>query len=152
MGRIPASSANSVARVALCADRTDTKVATASTSVPAAVAALAAVDTQSVIGQESKFTGVIEMLVFSLSAGADEEAFLACDRRVQTEFAYQQPGLLRRTTARAQHGGWAVIDIWASAEAADACDARWQADPVAQEFMAFVDSATVRTARFFERD
>ena len=42
-GRIPASSVRSATRAARLADRTDTKVATASTSVPAAVASEAAV-------------------------------------------------------------------------------------------------------------
>jgi hypothetical protein len=71
---------------------------------------------------------------------------------VQADFAYQQPGLLRRTPAPPERWSWAVLDIWSSAEAADACDARWSEDPLAQEFMAFVDAATVRTARFFELD
>lgn len=92
------------------------------------------------------------MLVFDLVDGADVDAFLAADKRVQTDFAYQQPGLLRRTTARADGGSWLVLDLWSSAEAADACDDRWKSDPVAQEFMAFVDPATVRTARFEELD
>jgi hypothetical protein len=95
---------------------------------------------------------VIEMLVFSLADSADEAAFLACDERVQAEFAYQQPGLLRRTTARGHPGSWAVFDIWASVEAADAGDARWNADPLAQEFMSYVDRTTIRSARFFELD
>ena len=90
--------------------------------------------------------------MFNLVEGADEAAFLACDKRVQSDFAYQQPGLLRRTTARGERGSWAVIDIWATPEAADACDARWASDPLAREFMSFVDPATVRTARFFELD
>ena len=95
---------------------------------------------------------MIELLVFSLVEGADEAGFLAADKRVQTEFAYQQPGLLRRTTARGKNDSWAVLDIWSSEQAADECSRRWEGDPVAQEFMAFVDPATVRTARFFELD
>jgi hypothetical protein len=141
----------------------DKKVATARIKVPAAVAASAVVVTQLVIRPngsfgptdhlvESKFSAVIELLVFSLAEGADDEAFLACDKQVQTDFAYQQPGLLRRTTARGARGSWAVIDLWASAAAADACDSRWETDPLAREFMSFVDPATVRTARFFELD
>jgi hypothetical protein len=65
---------------------------------------------------------VIEIMRFRLPPGADEAAFLAADRRVQEEFAYHQPGLLRRTTARGQDGGWIVIDLWRSAADADACD------------------------------
>lgn len=94
---------------------------------------------------------MIEILAFNLVDGTDEEAFILADKRVQAEFAYQQPGLLRRTTARSAGGGWIVIDLWRSAEDADAADAKWVGDPAAAEFMSFVDSSTVRSARYFER-
>jgi len=89
---------------------------------------------------------------FRLPPGADEAAFLAADRRLQEEFAYQQPGLLRRTTARGEDGRWIVIDLWRSAADADACDARWGHDPVAQAFMAQVDRSSVATERYFPLD
>ena len=95
---------------------------------------------------------MIEILAFRLKEGADEAAFLAADKKVQVEFAYQQPGLLRRTTARAEDGNWMVIDIWQTAAHADACDARWGTDEVSSEFMTFVDESTVRSKRFFELD
>jgi len=95
---------------------------------------------------------VIEILRFALRPGADEAAFFAADRRVQTDFAYLQPGLLRRTTARGADGGWVVIDLWRSAGEADACDQRWGNDPAATEFMSYVDRSTVRTERFTTLD
>ena len=95
---------------------------------------------------------MIEILRFALAAGADEAAFLAVDRRVQTEFAYRQPGLLRRTTARGEGGEWIVIDLWRSAGDADACDERWADDPLAASFMSLVDAASVRTERFTPLD
>ncbi|HXQ74976.1 MAG TPA: hypothetical protein VN791_00670 [Acidimicrobiales bacterium] len=61
---------------------------------------------------------MIEIMTFRLSPGADEEAFRAADGEVQSDFAYQQPGLLRRTTARGADGGWIVIDLWRSDAAA----------------------------------
>lgn len=85
---------------------------------------------------------------FRLSPGGDEAAFLAADRRVQEEFAYQQPGLLRRTTARGEDGGWIVIDVWRSAADADACASRWDRDPVAQAFMALLDGSSVSVQRY----
>lgn len=85
---------------------------------------------------------------FRLPPDADETAFLAADRRVQEEFAYQQPGLLRRTTARAEDGGWIVIDLWRSAADADACDTRWESDQLAQGFMALLDRSSVSTERY----
>jgi hypothetical protein len=95
---------------------------------------------------------VIEIMRFRLPAGADEAAFLAADRRVQQEFAYQQPGLLRRTTARGADGGWIVIDLWRSASDADACDARWEHDKVTQAFMSLLDRSSVSTERYQELD
>ncbi len=97
---------------------------------------------------------MIEILTFKLREGADEEAFLAADKRVQAEFAYQQPGLMRRTTARAASPdeGWAVIDLWKSDADADACDARWGQDEATAEFMSFVDLGSVSSARYYELD
>src|SRR5438309_4461930 len=73
---------------------------------------------------------VIETMSFRLAPGTDEQAFLGADGRVQTEFAYRQPGLLRRTTAHTGDGEWIVIDVWQSAAEADACNERWDTDPV----------------------
>ena len=91
---------------------------------------------------------MIEILTFRLKPDADECEFLDADRQLQTDFAYQQPGLIRRTTARGGAGEWTVIDLWRSDADADACDTRWAADPLAQRFMSFVDPATVQTRRY----
>jgi hypothetical protein len=98
---------------------------------------------------------VIETMTFRLLDGADEAAFLAVDKRLQSDFAYQQPGLVRRTTARGtgdRAGEWIVIDLWRSAEDADACAARWDDDPLAQELMSFVDTASVEVRRYADLD
>jgi hypothetical protein len=95
---------------------------------------------------------VIEMLTFRLAAAADEDAFRRADRRVQVEFAYLQPGMMRRTTARSEDGEWIVLDLWQSADAADACNELREKHPVTQEFMGFVDASSVRTRRYFELD
>jgi hypothetical protein len=97
-------------------------------------------------------SGVIEIMRFRLPPGADQAAFLAADRRVQQEFAYQQPGLLRRTTGRGEDGGWIVIDLWRSAADADACDVRWERDEVTQAFMSLLDRSSVAVERYQELD
>jgi hypothetical protein len=94
---------------------------------------------------------VIETMTFRLIDGAEAEAFLAIDKRLQSDFAYQQPGLVRRTTARGdgdRTGEWIVIDLWDTTEHADECASRWDDDPLASEFMAFVDRATVEVRRY----
>jgi hypothetical protein len=98
---------------------------------------------------------VIETMTFRLADGADEVAFLAVDKRLQTEFAYQQPGLVRRTTARGagdRAGEWVVIDLWESAAAADACAAAWETDPLARELMGFVARDSVEVRRYTDLD
>jgi hypothetical protein len=95
---------------------------------------------------------LIEIFSFKLLPGADEAAFLAADKRLQAEFAYQQPGLMRRTTARATDGEWVVIDLWRSEADADRTSNVWGPDPVTAEFQSFVDPDTVLVRRFDELD
>ncbi|HEV2370370.1 MAG TPA: hypothetical protein VGR90_10880 [Acidimicrobiales bacterium] len=95
---------------------------------------------------------MIEILEFKLVEGADEAAFIVADKRVQAEFAYQQPGLVRRTTARGSDGTWLVIDLWRSPEDADEADGRWGDHPAAKVFMSLVDRSTMRSKRFSERE
>jgi hypothetical protein len=91
---------------------------------------------------------VIEITHFRLSADADEREFLRADKYLQEEFAYTQPGLLRRTAARTDGGDWIVIDLWRSKEEADECGLRWDTDPAVQRFMSFVDRQTFATQRY----
>jgi hypothetical protein len=95
---------------------------------------------------------MIEILRFRLAPDADEESFLAADAKVQSHFAYRQPGLLRRTTARDDNGGWVVIDLWQSNENADAAEALWGQDPVTSAYMTFIDATSVHTERYTELD
>jgi hypothetical protein len=53
----------------------------------------------------------IEILVFQLKGGVDEEAFLAADKRVQGELS-PAAGFVRRTTARGDNGNWLVLTFW----------------------------------------
>lgn len=91
---------------------------------------------------------VIELTKFRLLADADELAFLRADEALQQEFAYQQPGLVRRTVARDEDERWIVIDLWRSVEDADACSARWDSDPVVERFTSFVDPSSVTNERY----
>ena len=95
---------------------------------------------------------VIEILRFRLRTGADEEAFVAADKRLQAEFAYQQPGLLRRTVARGEGQEWVVLSLWATPDSADAGDMLWAPDDTCRAFRSFIDPGTVRSERFVELD
>jgi hypothetical protein len=89
---------------------------------------------------------------FRLRAGVEEREFLQADARLQSDFAYQQPGLLRRTTARTEDGEWLVIDLWRSRSDSEACASRWEGDSVVQAFMALIDEASIQTGRYDELD
>ena len=87
-------------------------------------------------------------MLFRLRAETSENDFLAADRRLQTDFAYRQPGLLRRTTARSNNGEWLVIDYWRRDADADTCAEHWEQDRIAQAFMDLIDRTSVRVERF----
>ena len=95
---------------------------------------------------------VIETVTFRLAADVDEAAFLEADRRVQTDFVYRQPGLIRRTTARGRDGDWIVIVLWRSEDDADAAAARSGNHPATSEFTALLDEPSIRTGRYAALD
>lgn len=88
---------------------------------------------------------VIEICTFTAT---DDEALRAADARMQTEFAYQQPGMLRRTTARGDNGDWCVVTLWESLDAAVRAGTAADADETASAFWALVDVDSVRIQRF----
>jgi hypothetical protein len=90
----------------------------------------------------------IEIMTFRLGPEASEAEFLAADRRVQTEFAYQQPGMIRRTTGRNPDGTWVIIDLWASPTAAADYVDGWNQEPAPIAFMALIDQSTVVTQSY----
>jgi heme-degrading monooxygenase HmoA len=90
---------------------------------------------------------VVETTTFRLAAGTNEEAFIAIDRRVQTELVPNQPGFMRRTTARhADH--WLVLTLWATKQDAAAFDAVANADSVQMEFDGHLEVGSVTTTRY----
>ena len=91
---------------------------------------------------------MIEILTFALRAGVDDARFIAVDTRVQTEFAYQQPGLDRRTTGRNDGGRWLVLQVWSSDEAATAARTAFEASELGAELTSLIDPDSVRTERF----
>jgi heme-degrading monooxygenase HmoA len=96
----------------------------------------------------------IETVTFQLAADAAEDDFLAADRRVQTEFAYHQPGLIRRTTARGANAddGWIVVTVWFDAEAADAAAGRASGDAAVAQLDGLIDAATLQRSRYVTLD
>ncbi len=90
----------------------------------------------------------VEVTTFKLAPGVTEPDFLAADAEVQTSFAYLQPGLVRRTTARGEGGEWLVVTLWSSAPDAEAAASRSDQDPAARAFWALVDRASVTTRRY----
>lgn len=91
---------------------------------------------------------VIAVDTFSLAAGVDRDAFVAADERVQQAFAYQQPGLERRTAASGAGNRWLVIEVWGSHEELDAARAAEAADGAVQAWQELVDMSTRRREVF----
>ncbi len=94
---------------------------------------------------------IVEITTFRLAEGVSDESFLALDRRIQTELVPNQPGFLRRTTAR--HGGeWLVVTLWASADDAAAYQKAVEGNPVQVEFEQATEAGTLHLARYTTLD
>ncbi len=94
---------------------------------------------------------VVDITAFRLTEGVTDESFLALDRRVQTELVPNQPGFLRRTTAR-RGDDWLVVTLWSSEEAAVAFERAVAGEPLQAEFAAAVAAGTSRHARYTTLD
>ncbi len=90
----------------------------------------------------------IVVWTFKLKDGVSEDGFLAANERLQTEFVYQQPGFVRRTTARGKDGEWLVIGMWRSQAEAIAAGELAKQDEVSRKANRMVDPSSVQVKRF----
>ena len=94
---------------------------------------------------------IVEVTTFRLADGIGDDAFLALDKRIQTELVPNQPGFLRRTTAR--HGeDWLVVTLWASDDAAAAFQRAAEAHPLQADFEQAVEAGTLHLTRYATLD
>jgi len=91
---------------------------------------------------------VIEIMAFNLADGVTDSEFRIADSALQMRFAYQQPGIIRRTTGRAEDGAWLVMTLWSSHAQADASDSAGVDDDRVSRFKSMIDLQTVRVKRF----
>ena len=94
---------------------------------------------------------IVEVATFRLAAGVSDESFLALDRRVQTELVPNQPGFMRRTTARSGED-WLVVTLWSTEDAAAAFERAARDDPLQAAFTETIDSGTLRLVRYSTLD
>jgi heme-degrading monooxygenase HmoA len=90
---------------------------------------------------------VVEVTTFRLAASVTDAAFLALDKRLQTELVPNRPGFLRRTTAR--HGDeWLVVTLWVSEADAAAFARETEDDPLQVEFARIVEAGSLHATRY----
>jgi len=89
---------------------------------------------------------LIEIATFRLAPGVTEGDFVGLDARVQTDFVYQQRGVVRRTTARSADE-WLAVTFWGSMKDAEDAEKAGETDPIWRELMGAVDGYTVRRYR-----
>jgi len=91
-------------------------------------------------------------MTFRLREGVEPASFLQLDAQIQTEVAYQQPGLLRRTAGRSDTDRWLILQTWATGDAADLGRAALNSSPLWLELDAMVEPESVRLERFVGLD
>lgn len=95
---------------------------------------------------------VVENVTFRLVEGADDEAFIAADSRLQQEFFHAQAGFVRRTAARSDDGEWLECTFWDSAESAAAAAEAAHRAPAAKACLEFIDLSTFRVSTYTALD
>jgi heme-degrading monooxygenase HmoA len=94
---------------------------------------------------------IVEITTFRLAEGVTDASFLALDRRLQTELVPNQPGFLRRTTAR-RGDEWLVVTLWSTEDAAAAFQRAVEAHPLQVEFEDAVEAGSFHLARYATLD
>jgi heme-degrading monooxygenase HmoA len=94
---------------------------------------------------------IVEITTFRLAEAVTDATFLALDRRLQTELVPNQPGFLRRTTAR-RGDEWLVVTLWSTEDAAAAFQRAVEAHPLQVEFEDAVEAGSFHLARYATLD
>jgi len=92
---------------------------------------------------------VIEVTRFRLNDATSVEDFVVVNARYQTDFAYQQVGLRRRTVAPGLDGEWLSLTVWGSKSDVHRANEQAALSEVAKEFEACVDPST-KTVEYFK--
>ena len=85
---------------------------------------------------------------FRLVQGADDQAFRAADRRVQTKFAYRQPGLQCLPWPGPGTASGSSSTCGEASRTPNAVLKRWEDDAATLAFMTFVDTGSVSVSRY----
>jgi heme-degrading monooxygenase HmoA len=91
---------------------------------------------------------IIEIVTFKLTDGVTPTEFEPIDREVQIQHVAKQPGFVARESAHGENGEWLVVVHWETARDADASMATFMNAHAAQPFMAKIQAATMRMARY----
>ena len=94
----------------------------------------------------------IEIVTIRLREGVSDEAFLAENRKMESEYLSKLQGFLTRDTARADDGSYVVILHWERPEDAQASMDRFEAEPKTQDFTALLDMSTFKMTRYTQVD
>ena len=92
---------------------------------------------------------VIEISKFRLRDGQDVDEFIDIDAVYQTDFVYQQPGIVRRVVAHDLEGQWIVITNWRSKKDAENAKGATSSSDVALRFESAVER-TMPASEYFK--
>jgi hypothetical protein len=93
---------------------------------------------------------VIEVTKFRLNDAKSVDEFLLINAKYQTDFAYRQVGLRRRTVATGLDGERLSLTFWGSKSDVQRANEQAERSTVAQEFEACVEPSSKRVEYFKE--
>jgi hypothetical protein len=92
---------------------------------------------------------VIEVTKFRLNDATNVEDFVVVNAKYQTDFAYQQMGLRRRTVAPGLDGEWLALSVWSSKSDVHRANEEAVHSKVAQEYEGCIDPSS-KTVEYFK--
>lgn len=93
-------------------------------------------------------SGFVEVMTFDTKEEVNLKAFSAANQKVETGFTADQKGFLRRITGVAEDGEQVVAVYWDNKENSDAALQPFMDNPIAKEFMGFMDQSSVQMGRY----
>ena len=90
---------------------------------------------------------MIETTTFELFPDVDALGYQALDDRIQADFSYQQPGIVRRTLARSDTE-WLVETWWESHDQAIVAAERFTDHPLFAAHTSMVDQQSIRVSHY----
>ncbi|MEO1218545.1 MAG: hypothetical protein AAFY45_33755 [Bacteroidota bacterium] len=91
---------------------------------------------------------IMEVTTFKINSEVDPATFAERDARVESDFASNQPGFIKRQSGLDEEGNYAVVVFWESISDAEASMGKFMGDPSVADYAQMIDGPTMNMSRY----